>query len=110
MLEFRKPAIDDKEWVDECLKYANSFNCEYTFGNLFVWSTAYLTQICRYKDFFMCRWGRENEIKYSVPIGNGDFKDAVEMIIKDAKENGLTPSIYGVTPYYKELLDKHFPD
>lgn len=110
MLEFRKPAIDDKEWVDECLKYANSFNCEYTFGNLFVWSTAYLTQICRYKDFFMCRWGRGNEIKYSVPIGNGDFKDAVEMIIKDAKENGLTPSIYGVTPYYKELLDKHFPN
>lgn len=109
MLEFRKPAIEDKEWVDECLKYANSFNCEYTFGNLFVWSTAYLTQICHYKDFFMCRWGRGKDISYSLPIGHGNFKDAVEMIIKDAKENGLTPSIYGVTAHYKELLDTYFP-
>ena len=40
MLTFSKPAIEDKEWVDECFKYVNSFNCEYTFGNLFVWATA----------------------------------------------------------------------
>ncbi|MDE6470438.1 MAG: phosphatidylglycerol lysyltransferase domain-containing protein [Eubacterium sp.] len=108
MLEFKTPVIEDKEWVDECLKSVNSFNCEYTFGNLLVWSTSYSTKICRYKDFLMCRWGKNNDYMYSVPIGTGDFKDAVEQIIIDAKSFGLTPIIYGVTENYKKLIDKHF--
>lgn len=110
MLEFKKPVIEDKAWVDECLKYVNSFNCEYTFGNLLVWSTSYSTQICRYKDFLMCRWGKNNDYMYSVPIGTGDFKDAVEQIISDAQAFGLTPTIYGVTENYKKLIDKYFPN
>lgn len=108
MLDFGKPVVDDKQWVDECLKYVNSFNCEYTFGNIFVWSTAYRTKICRYKDFLMCRWGKDSEFMYSLPIGKGDFKDAVNQIILDAESNGVTPVIYGVTSNYKKLLDEHF--
>lgn len=110
MLDFKKPIIEDKKWVDECLKHVNSFNCEYTFGNLFVWSTSYSTLICRYKDFFICRWGKNKDIKYSLPIGEGDFKDAVLQIIEDAKQVGVTPQIYGVTENYKKLLDEYFPD
>lgn len=110
MLSFKKPTIEDKQWVDECLKYVNSFNCEYTFGNLLVWSTSYLTTICKYKDFLLCRWGRNNNYMYSVPIGKGDFKDAVEQIISDAKSFHITPVIYGVTENYKKLIDKYFPD
>lgn len=108
MLDFKKPVIEDKKWVDNCLKYVNSLNCEYTFGNLLVWSTSYSTQICRYKDFLMCRWGKNNNYMYSVPIGTGDFKDAVEQIIADAESFGLTPTIYGVTENYKKLIDKYF--
>lgn len=110
MLSFKKPTIEDKQWVDECLKYVNSFNCEYTFGNLLVWSTSYLTTICKYKDFLLCRWGRNNDYMYSVPIGKGDFKDAVEQIISDAKSFHITPVIYGVTENYKKLIDKYFPN
>lgn len=110
MLEFRKPVIEDKDWVDECFKHANSFNCEYTFGNLYVWSTAYSTLICKYKDFFICKWGRGNKVSYSLPIGTGDFKSAVEAIISDAEENGVAPVIYGVTVGYMNLLNEYFPN
>lgn len=110
MLTFSKPAIEDKEWVDECFKYVNSFNCEYTFGNLFVWATAYRTQIARYENFIICRWGKAPDYKYSLPIGKGNFKKAVEEIISDAKFFGIKPIIYGVTSYYKNLLDEYFPD
>ncbi|MDD6728904.1 MAG: phosphatidylglycerol lysyltransferase domain-containing protein [Eubacteriales bacterium] len=109
MLEFKKPEIEDKQWADQCLKNAKSMNCEYTFGNIFIWSTAYSEQICRYKDFFICRWGRGEDISYSAPIGTGDFKDAMEQIIADAKMQGVTPEIYGVTEHYKELINKYFP-
>ena len=39
MLEFKKAELADKMWVDECLLHCESYNCECTFGNLFIWST-----------------------------------------------------------------------
>ena len=110
MLEFKTPEINDKKWVDECFAYAHSMNCEYTFGSIYVWHTAYRTQIAHYKDFFICRWGKAEDYSYSLPIGKGDFKDAVFQIIEDAKANGITPRIYGVTESYKSMLFEAFPN
>ena len=110
MLQFKKPEIEDKSWVDKCLSYAQSMNCEYTFGNIYVWSTAYSTTICKYNDFLMCRWGKGKDLQYSVPIGKGDFRDAVNRLIYDSKELGIKLRIYGVTANYKKLLDKYFPN
>lgn len=110
MLTFSKPTIEDKAWVDECFRYVNSFNCEYTFGNLFVWSTAYRTEIAGFEGFMICRWGKAPDYKYSLPIGKGNFKKAVEEIIADAKSFGIKPVMYGVTENYKKLLDEYFPN
>lgn len=109
MLDFAPPIIEDKAWVDKCFSTVKSYNCEYTFGNMFVWKTPYSTKICSYNGFMICRWGRGEDMMYSLPIGDGDFKGAVEQILLDAKKNSITPKIYGVTEYYKALLDKHFP-
>lgn len=65
MLDFKEPKITDKPWVDQCLSHAHSMNCEYTFGNIFVWRTAYVTRICHYKDFLLIRYGRGADIAYS---------------------------------------------
>lgn len=110
MLTFSKPTIEDKAWVDECFRYVNSFNCEYTFGNLFVWSTAYRTEIACFEGFMICRWGKAPDYKYSLPIGKGNFKKAVEEIIADAKSFGIKPVMYGVTENFKKLLDEYFPN
>lgn len=109
MLDFKTPDIEDLEWASACLSNAHSMNCEYTFGSIYLWHTAYRTKIARYKDFFICRWGKVGEYSYSLPIGEGDFKEAVMEIITDAKANGVVPNIYGVTESYKALLDKEFP-
>ncbi|MGN0523253.1 MAG: DUF2156 domain-containing protein [Eubacterium sp.] len=108
MLNFSKPTIKDKAWVDKCLRHANSYNCEYSFGNIFIWATAYSTQICHYKDFFICKWGRNKDISYSLPLGEGDFTDAINQIIADAKESGVIPRIYGITDGYLTMLQEAF--
>ena len=110
MLDFKIPEINDYFWVSECLSEAHSMNCEYTFGSIYLWHTAYRTKIAHYKDFFICRWGKEEDFSYSLPIGKGNFKEAVLEIIADAKENCVTPNIYGVTESYKEMLEKEFPN
>lgn len=108
MLEFKTPEISDKCWVNECLSHANSMNCEYSFGNIFIWATAYSTKICKYNDFFICSWGRGNDISYSLPLGTGDFSDAINAIIKDAKERGVQAKIYGITSGYLAMLQEAF--
>lgn len=108
MLNFKKPQIEDKAWVDECLAHANSMNCEYSFGNLFAWSTAYSTEICKYNDFMICRWGKGKDIQYSLPLGEGDFSAAINAIIEDAKSLGIKASIYGITEGYLTMLQEAF--
>lgn len=108
MLEFKTPQLSDKDWVNACLKHANSMNCEYTFGNLFIWADSFQTEICHYKDFFICRWGEGTGRAYSLPLGEGDFTDAVKQIIADAKENGAVPRIYGITSGYLVMLQEAF--
>lgn len=109
MLDFKEPKITDKPWVDQCLSHAHSMNCEYTFGNIFVWRTAYVTRICHYKNFLLIRYGRGADIAYSPPVGTGDFADAVRVLQQDATENGVTLRLLGVTASYKELLEADFP-
>lgn len=110
MLDFKKPELSDKAWVDKCLEKAKGINCEYAFGNTYIWSVAYSTQICRFKDFFLCRWGKGEDIMYSVPIGEGDFKEAVFMLKIDADSLNIPLRLYGVTDSYKKILDEAFPN
>ena len=109
MLDFKEPEIEDKVWVDACLAHAHSMNCEYTFGNIFVWRTAYVTRIYHYKNFLLIRYGRGADIAYSPPVGIGDFADAVRALQADAAANGVTLRLLGVTESYRALLDADFP-
>lgn len=110
MLKFKIPELSDKPWIDECLTYAKGMNCEYTFGNLYIWNTTHATKVCKYKDFFICRWNKDGEYLYSVPIGTGDFADAIHTMMEDAKSLDTPFKIYGVTDYYKQLLEESFPN
>lgn len=108
MLDFHKPTINDKGWVDECLSHVGSMNCEYTFGNLFSWADNYNTTICKYNDFLITKWGIGNDINYSIPLGVGDFTSAVNEIISHALNNGYAPKIYGITSAYLSMLQEAF--
>lgn len=109
MIAFREPEISDRTWVNACLTHAHSMNCEYTFGNIYVWRTAYVTRICPFEGFLLIRYGRGDDVAYSPPIGTGDFKAACLQIFADAAAHGVQPRFLGVTASYKVLLDQYFP-
>ena len=46
--------------------------------------------------------------KVALSANKIEIKKAVEEIISDAKSFGIKPIIYGVTSYYKNLLDEYF--
>ncbi|UKI23668.1 MAG: hypothetical protein L6V88_04490 [Anaerotruncus sp.] len=51
-----------------------------------------------------------NDYLYSLPLGEGNFKEAINEIIENAKSLGAKPQIYGVTESYKAVLDSDFED
>ncbi|MCD7722593.1 MAG: phosphatidylglycerol lysyltransferase domain-containing protein [Clostridiales bacterium] len=110
MLNFKKPEISDMPWAAKAFACAKNMNCEYTFGTVYIWATAYSTLIAQYDGFIICRWGRGDKTEYSLPIGSGDFKAAVDEIIADAKSLGIKPRIYGVTAVYKQMLSDFYGD
>ena len=48
------------------------------------------------------------ETNFGIPVGKGDFKEAVEEVIKYAKANDIMPRFYGVTEAYVEMLNEKF--
>ena len=84
MIEFKDVEPADKSWAKELLAYSGYRGCEYTFGNNYIWRRAFGTRIARYKDFYLIKSGGG----YFFPAGRGDFREIVEVLRKDAEENG----------------------
>ncbi len=89
MLEFRRVELSDKSRVEEYLRKSDFRGCEYTFGNILMWSGHYNTQICFEQGFCFEKTGAGNETMFVYPYGGGDVKKAVELIGEYVSQNGL---------------------
>jgi len=120
MLEFGKVGLSDKARVEECLKRSDFRGCEYTFGNIFMWSGHYGTQICFERDFCFEKTGEGDKTMFIYPYGGKDVKTAVALIRGYASENGLpclicankiiTDEILGLFPEASAALYRDFCD
>lgn len=110
MLNFRKIKISDKPSFDKIVKPLNSILCAHCFTDLFIWNYSYDTQISFTNEFVFIKQTLNNETLYTFPLGNGDIKAAVNLIVDDAKEQNIPLHIAAVTPSQMQLLERHFPD
>lgn len=81
MLEFKKPELIDKNVVkDFFIKHCN-YDCEYSFGNLFIWQSQYKTEYCFYKDYIIIRYTNEKGgHAYAFPKGEGNLEEVITLI------------------------------
>lgn len=110
MLSFREPQISDKEWVTEILSHGDTMGCEYTFGNIYMWSSAYRTKIGRFQDFFLSKSVGTSENGYSFPIGKGDLSEVIQVIIEDSEQEHKHFSFYNATKKDTEILNELYPN
>ncbi len=105
MLDFHSPTLEDQRWAAPILQKAGYLGADGAFGTMFVWRKAYQTEICQYGQFVMRRYGD----RYGVPLGEGDFAQAMEELRKDATERGIPFVLTGVTQDAKGQLESLFP-
>ena len=108
-LKFHSPLIEDKDWVTELLSKSQYQGCEYSFGNIFIWSPIYKNNISRYKDFFLSKNVTDSPA-YSFPAGEGDFKEVIGVLMDDAEKCGHSFKMFGLTKKTAGFLDSLMPD
>ena len=78
MLDFRRPTLEDAQWARAVLQTMQSGGpapSEMGFGTLYLWSSTYDTQICRYRNSLIIRYSDEETYAYDVPVGDGDLHE-----------------------------------
>jgi hypothetical protein len=102
MLEFRSFELEDKDLINSYLKNQNYRVSDLCFVNLYAWGKKFNTQFAVCDDWLFIRfkdnYGRNSYLK---PIGEGDIKKGIELIIEDHKQFDTVFQIRGVT---KEMI------
>lgn len=110
MLNFKKIELEDKEWIDECLKQADYRGCEYSFGCNYIWRNIYHIMGCKVNGFYCTFAGEEGSKYYNYPAGSGDMKEVISLLMEDAKERNIPFVLRGMTKEQVSTLEELFPD
>ena len=106
IIAFHTPTLDDRAWIGDLLDGVPFMNCEYGFGNMFLWAEIFGTKVGRYKDFLLMRSGTA----YLFPIGRGEPTQAVEYLIGLSKSLGECLKFVNVTKQVRVFLEDKFSD
>ena len=109
MIEFRKMTAEDGQWARPLLAQGGFDTCEYSFADIFMWSTRYDAHIAHWNDFMTVRSQVGETCQYLYPAGLGDRRAALEEILTQARDKGCRVIFYGLPDPAKRELEAWFP-
>lgn len=109
MIDFHRPELSDKPWMDELLRLSDYRGCEYSFSSLFCWSRAIPQCVGRADERLFIRLCGRFGCSYSWPAGRGDMAAAIALLEEDAGRNWVPLRLVGLTPDQVKELNTLFP-
>lgn len=111
MLTFQSIELKDKEIINSYLDQQNYRASDLCFTNLFCWGKKFDTQYATNSDFLFIRF-KDNNFRnsYLKPIGKGNIKDAIELIIEDHKQFDTDFRMRGLTQEMIAEIEGSMPD
>ena len=110
MLDFHEISVEDKSRLQPLLRNEKNRDCEYTFGNVILWSEIYGTKVAYLDEAAIIRHERHGA-GYLVPVGRYDLKAVVELMLEDArrcnKEDRFSILAADISDF--EKIEKIFP-
>ncbi len=110
MIDFHSPCIEDKEWIKEKISSKELITCEYSFGNIFSYTAKTNLKVAECEGFLVtkCLYS-EGIISYCYPVGSGDIKKVLSMIIDDGLSCGIPFEFFGMNKSEALELEELFP-
>ncbi len=98
MLNFKRVRLEDKEIIDSYLRNQNYRASDLCFTNLFTWGAKFNTEFAVTNDWLFIRFkDNNNRNSYLKPIGNGNIRDGIGIIMEDHKQFDNIFQIRGLT-------------
>ena len=111
MLDFYTPTLEDKNWITEITENCGQIGCDISFATTYLWRNKYDIRVARYNDtLFKAYFGSDGDMGYSFPVGKMSPKEALEVLMRDAKERGQKPLIGMLNKTNAEILSHLYPD
>jgi hypothetical protein len=114
VFSFKPIRIEDKETITGFTYSGNHLNCDFAFANMYSWSFLYKSEYAIHDQFLFIRFYLEGKVRkrlaYMHPVGNGDLRQAIGHIEKDAETVNQSLLILGITLEEKNRLITLFPD
>ena len=109
MLNFKKPTLEDRPWIQDIYRCSGFRGAEYTFANLYLWSFFY-GEVAHYKGFLCQRLTYKGIHQYIYPAGCGDVQPVLEALWQDSREAGRPFVIRSLTKETMARLQELYPD
>ncbi|WP_018109585.1 DUF2156 domain-containing protein [Bacteroides propionicifaciens] len=110
MIAFKDIEISDKEAITKYTMTSDRRNCDLSFSNLCSWRFLYNTQYAIVNNFLVLRFWRDGELAYMMPVGNGNLKETIKLLILDARAQGQPFRMLGVCKGMQADLENILPD
>ena len=111
---FKPIEIEDKAAITAFTYSSHLPNCDYAFTNMCSWRFLYQSEYAIKDGFLFIRFYIEEKghkhLAYMFPVGNGELKQAITRLEKDAEALGHPLLLLGVTSETKQKLNALFPD
>lgn len=104
MLDFKRVGLEDKDIIDSFLQNQNYRASDLCFTNLYTWGAKFNTEFTVANDWLFIRFrDNNNRNSYLKPIGTGNIKDGIELVMKDHQEFDNVFQLRGIT---NEMIDE----
>lgn len=107
----QKPCLDNKEVLQNYLKYNNYYGCEFSAANNILWSKYFDSNFTIIEDMLVfCKVDNGVPVRMTFPIGKGDNKKAFDAIVKYFDDEGIPFNMYLVEPEMFSLIEEWYPE
>jgi hypothetical protein len=110
MLTFKAIELEDREVINSYLKNQNYRASDLCFTNLYSWGKKFNTQFAAANGWLFIRFkDNYDRNSYLKPIGEGDTREGIEMIIEDHAQFDSVFQIRGATKEMITEIEQAFP-
>ncbi|HZK88419.1 MAG TPA: phosphatidylglycerol lysyltransferase domain-containing protein [Anaerovoracaceae bacterium] len=86
MEQFKKITVEDSDILAKYINICKHRACDYSVGNLVLWSDIYNTQFAVANDMLFIKFMNGDKNYFAFPMGNGDLKQSFQWILAYCEE------------------------
>ncbi|HKM34062.1 MAG TPA: phosphatidylglycerol lysyltransferase domain-containing protein [Lachnospiraceae bacterium] len=109
MEQFKKITIADRDILTKYLNMRKHRACDYSVGNLILWSEVYNIQYTIAEDMLFIKFMKYEEHNFAFPMGQGDLKKAFEWLFQYCKEQDIKLIMNMIEPDMFDDIEKLYP-